>query len=73
MPQEWFRQIGGLKLNGTLLIFAYADDKIMDECAHTTKKNTEDVVANKGNGPEVNAEKPMWSCLEIKLQDKITI
>ena len=53
MPQEWFRQSGG-----TNLFFVRADDKIMGESVHTTKKNTETVVvARKGTGPEINAEK----------------
>jgi len=47
-----------LKLNGTNLFFVYADDKIMGESVHTMKKNTETVVvARKGIGPEVRAEK----------------
>jgi len=62
----------GLKLNGTHQLLVYADDvNIMGGRVDTVKKNTE---ASKENGLEVNANKLCtWSCLEIKMQDKITV
>ena len=47
-------------------------------CVCTIRKNTEAfVVTSKEIGLEVKAEKPMkklsiWSCLETRIQDKIT-
>jgi len=40
MPQEWFRQIGGLEIKWHKSVFVYADDKIMGESVHTVEKNT---------------------------------
>jgi hypothetical protein len=58
MPQEWFSKSVDLKLNGTNMFFVCADDNVMDESVHTMKKNTKTVVvARKGTGPQVNAEK----------------
>jgi len=39
---------------------------------HTIVKNTESfVVASKGTGQEVNADKITWSCLEIRMQNEV--
>ena len=54
----------------------HADDvNILGRSVHTIKKNTEALVAaSEEIGLEVNAEKlSTWSCLEIKMRDKVTI
>jgi hypothetical protein len=66
-----------LKLSGTHQLLVYADDvNILGVSIHAINKNTEAlVVASKEIGLEVNAEKTKlstWSCLEIRMQDKIT-
>jgi hypothetical protein len=63
-----------LKLNGTHQLLVYADGvNILGGSVHAIKKNTEAlVVASKEIGLEVNAEKITWSCLAIRMQDKIT-
>jgi hypothetical protein len=51
----------GLKLNGTHQLLVYADDNILDKSRYTIKKNTYGlVVATKGSGLEINAEKTMY-------------
>ena len=66
-----------LKLNGTHQLLVYADDvNIVGRNAHILKKNTENlVVASKEIGLEANADKTKytWSCLEIRMQDEVTI
>ena len=53
----------GLKLNSTHQILVYADD-ILDGSRHTIKKNTEAlIVATKGIGLEVNAEKTKYMAM----------
>jgi hypothetical protein len=49
----------GLKLNGAHLLLVYADGiNTLSRSVHAIKKNTKAlVVAIKGTGPEVNAEK----------------
>jgi hypothetical protein len=62
----------GLKLNGThkLLVYVY-DVNILGGSVHTTKTNVEAlVVASKEIGLEILST---WSCLKIKMQDKVTI
>jgi hypothetical protein len=51
-----------LKLNGTQLLLAYADDvDIFGGSAHTIKKNKEAVLfASKDTGLEVNADKTKY-------------
>ena len=53
---------GGLKLNGTHKLLAYADDvNILEGSAHTVKKNAEALVAaTKEVGLEVNAHKTKY-------------
>jgi hypothetical protein len=52
----------GLKLNGTHHLLAYADDdNILGGSVHTVKENAETlVVATKGIGLEVNADKAKY-------------
>ena len=52
----------GLKLNGTHQLFVYADDvNILGGSVHTVKENAEAlVVATKGIGLEVNADKTKY-------------
>ena len=54
---------------------AYADDvNILGGSIHTLKENEEALVAaNREIGLEVSADKSTWSCLEIRMQDKITV
>jgi hypothetical protein len=66
----------GLKLNGTHQLLVYADDvNILGESIHSIKKIAEDlVIGSKEIGLEVMLRKlSTWSCLEIIMQDKITI
>ena len=51
------------------------DANILGRSVHTVKKNTEaSGVASKEIGLEVNAKKlSTWSCLEIKMQDEVTV
>ena len=66
----------GLKLNGTYQFLIYADDvNILGGSVPTVKENTEAlVVASKEIGLEVNADKlSTWSCLEIRMHDKVTV
>jgi hypothetical protein len=66
----------GLQLNGTHKLLVYADDvNILDGSVHTIKKIKEDLlVGNKETGLEVNADKTStWSCLKVRMQDKVTI
>ena len=61
----------GLKLNGTHQLLAYTDDvNILGGGVHTLKENAEALVAaTRETGLEVST----WSCLEIRMQDKITV
>ena len=66
----------GLKLNGTHQCLAYADDvNVLGGSIHTLKENAEALVAaTRENGLEVNADKlSTWSCLEIRMQDELTL
>jgi len=68
----------GLKLNGTHQLLAYADDvNIMGGSIHTVKENAEALVAaTREIELEVSADKTRyctWSCLEIRMQDEITV
>ena len=65
----------GLKLNGAHQLFVYADVNILGGSVHTVKENAEAlIVASKEIGLEVNADKlSSWSCLEIRMQDEVTI
>ena len=66
----------GLKLNGTHHLLAYADDiNILDEIVCTIKKNAETLeVASKETGLQVYADKTKYrSCLEIRMQDEVTV
>jgi len=66
----------GLKLSGTRQLLVYADDvNILGGSVHTVKKNAEAlIVARKETGLEVNADKTsIWSCIEIRMQDIVTV
>ena len=45
------------------------------ESVHTIQKNSEAlIVSSKETGLEVNADKlSKWSCLEIRMQDEVTV
>jgi hypothetical protein len=62
----------GFQLNGTHQLLFYTDDvNILSWSINTIKKNMEDLVAANKRILEVNDEKTK-SCLEIRMQDKIT-
>jgi hypothetical protein len=63
----------GLKLNGTHKHLVYADDvNILGGSVHTIRGNSEAlVVACKEIGLKVKLS--TWSCLEMIIQDKVTI
>ena len=65
----------GLKLNGTHQLLAYADDvNILGGSIHTVKENAEALVAAAREiGLEVLIKLSTWSCLEIRMQDEITV
>jgi hypothetical protein len=68
--------LDGLKLNGTYQLLFYADYVIiLVGSVHTIKKNTKALaVASKEIGLELNDDKTnTWSCLEIRIQDEVTI
>jgi len=65
-----------LKLNGTQQLLLYANYvNILGNSVHTIKENAEVLlIGRKKNGLEVNAEKiSALSCLEIRMQDEVTI
>jgi len=67
---------GGLKLNGTHQLLAYADDvNKLGGSIHTPKENAEDLVAiTRDIGLEISANKSKYMlCLEIKMQVEITV
>jgi len=46
----------------------------MGRSVHTIKENTDSlVVASKEIGLEVNDKPSIWSCLEIRMQNEVTI
>ena len=54
-------------------LFYAGDVNIRGGSVHTVKENTgTGVVARKESGLDVNVERNMWSCLEIRMQDKVT-
>ena len=65
----------GLQLNGTYQLLVYADDvNILGGSEHTIKKKVEAlVVASKKSGLEVKDDKRTWSCLEIRMQEEVTV
>jgi len=61
---------------GTHQLLVYADDvNILGGSVHVIKENAKAlVVASMEIGLEVNADKTStWSCLEIRMQDDITV
>jgi hypothetical protein len=64
---------GGLKLNGTYQLLVYTDDvNMLGGIVHTVKENTEAlIVAGKEIGLEVTLS--TRSCLEIRMQDEVTV
>jgi len=66
----------GLKLNGTHQLLANADDvNILGGVTHNLQKNAEALVpATREIGLGVSADKlSTLSCLEIRMQDKLTV
>ena len=66
----------GLKLNLTHQLLAYADDvNILGGGIHTLQENAEALVAAPREiGLEISADKSsILSCIEIRMQDKITV
>jgi len=62
-----------LKLNGTHQVLVYADVNIFDRSVHTIKNTEALVAASKENGLKVMLIRlSMWSCLEIRMHDKVT-
>jgi hypothetical protein len=62
----------GLKLNGTHQLLVYADDVILGGSIHTMRKNTEALlIASKEIGLEMLRKLSIWSCLQIRMQDKM--
>jgi len=64
-----------LKLNGTHQLLVRADDvTILGGSGHTVKNTEALIVAIKETGLEVNAIKlSTMSCLEIRMQDEVTV
>ena len=64
-----------MKLNGTHQLLVYADDvNILGGSVHTVKKNAEAlIVASKEIGLEMLIKLSTWSCLEIRMQDKVRV
>ena len=64
----------GLKLNGKHQLLVYADVNVLGGSVHTVKENAETlVVASKEIGLEMLIKLGTWSCLEIRMQDKVTV
>jgi len=65
----------GLKLNVTHQLLIYVDVNILGGSVYTVKKNTESlVVVSEETELELNVGNlSTWSCLEIRMQDKVTI
>ena len=67
---------GWLEIKWCTSVSSFTDDvNIVGRSACTTKKNTEVlIVSSKETGLEVMLLKlSTWSCLEIRMQDKVTI
>ena len=65
-----------LKLNDTYYVLVIADDvNILGDSVHTIQNNKEDFLfRSKETGLEANIDKTSaWSCLEIRMQDEVTI
>ena len=64
----------GLKLNGTDQLLVYADDvNILVGSIHTIQNNTEALVVSIKEFGLMLTEISTWLCLEIRMQDKITL
>jgi len=67
---------GGLKLNGTHQLLVHANDvNILGGSIATVKENAEAlIVASKDTGLEyMQIKLSTWSCLKIRMQDKVTV
>jgi len=64
-----------LKLNGTHQLLAYADDvNVLGGSIQSLKENAEALVAATMEiGLAVLIKLSTWSCLEIRMQDEITV
>jgi len=64
----------GLKLNGTLQLLVYADDvSILVSSIHAIQNNTEALVVFMKETGLMLTELSTWSCLEIRMQNKISL
>jgi hypothetical protein len=65
----------GLKVNGTHQLLVYVGEvNMLGRSVHAVKKNTEALVAaTKKIGLEVNDKLSTWPCLQIRIQDEITV
>ena len=64
-----------MTLRPSVQLLAYADDvNILGGSIHTLKENAEALVAaTRETALEVRTKLSTWSCLEIRMQDEITV
>ena len=61
-----------LKINSTHQLLGYADDvNILGRSVHTVEENTGSLVAASKEFGLIKLS--TWSCLEIRMQDKVTV
>jgi hypothetical protein len=63
-----------LKLIGTNQLLVYADVSLLGGNVHTVKKNTQAlVIESQETGLEMVMKLCTWPCLQIRMQDEVTI